>query len=66
MHRCALRELDDLYDDHAGAPNNIWPEDRRWFVYTDHDLWATKISGRPSLIDTLQRDSALETVTLRF
>jgi hypothetical protein len=66
MHRCALRELDDLYDDHAGAPNNIWPEDRRWFVYTDHDLWATKVSGRPSLIDTLQRDSALETVTLRF
>jgi hypothetical protein len=66
MHLCSLRELSHLYDDQAGAPNNIWPEDRQWFVYTDHDLWATKISGRSSLIDSLQGDSALEPVVLRF
>jgi hypothetical protein len=66
MHRCSLRELGDLYDAQAGAPNNIWPEDRQWFVYTDHDLWATKISGSSSLIDSLKGDSALEAVVLRF
>jgi hypothetical protein len=66
MHRCSLRELGDLYEDRAGAPSNIWPEDRQWFVYTDHDLWATKVSGSSTLIDSLQRDPELETVALRF
>jgi hypothetical protein len=66
MHRCSLRELSHLYDDNAGAPNNIWPEDRAWFVYTDHDLWATKVSGRPALIDALRADPALEAVLLRL
>lgn len=33
----ALREALEQYDDPSqrGAPNNIWPEDRSWFVYTD-------------------------------
>ena len=66
MHRCSLDELRYAYDDKSGAPSNIWPEDRAWFFYTDWDLWATKISGNRSLIDSLQSDSALETAVLPF
>ena len=66
MHRCSLHQLNDLYDERSGAPTNVWPEDRAWFVYADWDLWATKVSGSPSLIDALRADTILETVTLRF
>jgi hypothetical protein len=66
MHRCSLDQLSGLYDERSGAPSNIWPEDRAWFVYTDWDLWATKVSGSQTLIDALNADTALETVTLRL
>jgi hypothetical protein len=66
LHRCLLNQLSDLYDERSGAPSNLWPEDRAWFIYTDWDLWATKVSGSPSLIDGLRAHPALETVTLRF
>jgi len=66
MQRCSLHQLNDLYDERSGAPTNVWPEDRAWFVYADWDLWATKVSGSPSLIDALRADTILETVTLRF
>src|SRR5262249_48870871 len=33
-------------DDALGCtPSNIWAQDRSWFVWTDWDLWGTKISG---------------------
>jgi hypothetical protein len=43
-----------------GSPNNWWPEDTSWMVYTDYDLWATKVSGPAHLVDTIRRDDALE------
>jgi hypothetical protein len=66
VHESRVDELARLYDDdaYAGSPSNIWPEDRSWFVYTDWDLWATKVSGEQSLIDRLNDDPQLETVTL--
>jgi hypothetical protein len=41
LFKGTLGELPTLYDDPAviGSPSNIWPDDRAWFVYTDHDLW---------------------------
>jgi hypothetical protein len=62
-------ELDgllELYRDQSlpGSPSNFWPVDRSWFIYTDYDLWATKISGSKELIDALSDDDELETVTL--
>ena len=44
----------------------IWPRDRSWLVYTDADLWATKVSGSGDLIGRLIADAALETVSLLF
>ena len=42
------------------TPSNIWPADRSWFVYTDYDLWATRISGSQALIDALIEDSEID------
>nr|CTQ90460.1 hypothetical protein [Kibdelosporangium sp. MJ126-NF4] len=43
------------------TPSNLWPADRSWFVYTDWDLWATRISGPPELIAAVTAHSELET-----
>jgi hypothetical protein len=66
LFRGPIGDLAGHYDDPAvlGSPNNIWPEDRSWFVYTDNDLWGTKVSGSPTLIATLSQDRDLETVEL--
>ena len=62
-----LRELIGLYEsDGMGAPNNIWPDDRAWFTYTDYDLWATKVSGSQDLIARVLEDDELEGVILDF
>ncbi|MGW1200287.1 hypothetical protein ACWD4B_31270 [Streptomyces sp. NPDC002536] len=42
------------------SPSNLWPEDRSWIVYTDYDLWGTKVAGHPSLIDALVGDAEIE------
>ena len=46
----------------AFSPANIWPRDRSWFVYTDYDLWATRVSGPSDLIATIENDPDLETL----
>ena len=57
-----LEELVDADDGRVGLPSNVWPPDFSWFVYTDYDLWGTKVSGPKSLIDGLRADSNLETI----
>jgi len=59
-----LSELSAVYDlsDVHGSPNNIWPEDLSWFVYTDWDLSGTRVSGSSELIRALEADVELETV----
>jgi hypothetical protein len=44
------------------TPSNIWPADRSWFVYTDYDLWTTRVCGSASLIDVVMEDGALDAV----
>ena len=44
------------------TPGNLWPDDRSWFVYTDADLMATKVSGSAALIAVLEGDPHLETL----
>jgi hypothetical protein len=69
VFRCELGELPNLYDETEtshGAPNNIWPDDRSWFTYTDADLWATKVSGSHNLVRRLLADDQIEAVTLDF
>lgn len=43
------------------TPTNIWPPDRSWLVYTDYELWATKVSGSTGLINSLRDNPFLET-----
>ncbi|MBL0888921.1 hypothetical protein [Myceligenerans indicum] len=47
------------------SPSNWWPADRSWFVWTDYDLTATRVSGPRSLIQQVRAHPALETVGWR-
>lgn len=44
------------------SPTNWWPEDRSWFVHTDYDEFATKLSGNDELVAAVERQPALETI----
>ena len=67
VFECELRELFGLYESEGpGAPNNIWPDDKASFTYTDHDLSATKVSGSQDLIARILEDDELEGVILDF
>ena len=68
VYRGKLKELVEPYDDDGlpGSPSNIWSDQKSWFVYTDWDLWATKVSGSADLINGLTADTELETVLLSF
>ncbi|RPF22548.1 hypothetical protein [Myceligenerans xiligouense] len=47
------------------SPSNWWPVDRSWFVWTDYDLTATRVSGSRNLIDQVRSHTALETLDWR-
>jgi hypothetical protein len=38
----ARRQYDD--PEQRGVANNLWASDRSWFIYTDYDLYGTKVS----------------------
>jgi hypothetical protein len=60
-----LRDLPTLVRsvrDFQLTPNNIWPADHSWLIYTDYDLNATRVSGSPELIEALYSDQDLDTV----
>ena len=67
VYEARLMDLPSLIKEAAGnhqvfTPANIWPSDRSWLVYTDYDLWATKVSGSTELINELRANSKLETL----
>ncbi|WP_406192892.1 hypothetical protein OH807_01765 [Kitasatospora sp. NBC_01560] len=55
-----------LYDNPAAdfSPSNLWAHDRSWVLFTDYDLWATKVAGPPALVEALLNDPEIETVRL--
>ena len=44
----------------VGSPSNWSPIDRTWMVFTDWDLWATKVSGPIELIESIRSAPDLE------
>ena len=60
----SLLEAAGLVEGHGltCTPSNLWPDDGSWFVYTDADLMATKVSGSAALIAALVDDVHLETL----
>lgn len=48
----------------SSSPSNIWPADGSWLIYTDWDLWGTKIYGPPELLSLIEADEFLETARL--
>lgn len=68
-YRCTLSDLWDVTADFSTmrgpsrqhfTPSNLWPADRSWITYTDHDLMATRVSGSEDLIQKLQNDDRIE------
>jgi hypothetical protein len=58
-----LSEVFELISDGQGfSPSNFWPADRAWFVYTDYDLWATRVSGSRELIAELESGAEVESL----
>ncbi|ALG09868.1 hypothetical protein [Kibdelosporangium phytohabitans] len=57
-----LDAVPELVTEMAMTPSNLWPADRSWLVYTDWDLWATRVSGPPALIRAIEAHPDLETV----
>ncbi|NJC65657.1 hypothetical protein HC028_14285 [Planosporangium flavigriseum] len=61
-----LSAVPELIQDNGGpyqcSPTNLWPLDRSWFVWTDWDLQATRVSGTRTLIDAIRATPALETI----
>ena len=57
----ALDLLDLPLDGLNNGPQNVWDLAETWIVYTDYDLWATRVSGPSDLIDRLVNDDRLET-----
>jgi hypothetical protein len=51
-----------MYAERHGSPTNIWPGDNAWFVYTDADLWGTRVSGTDDLIQAITGDDELEAI----
>lgn len=65
VFRGPISRVRDLIDDSAGrigSPSNVWSIDRSWFVWTDWDLWATKVSGPLGLIEAIRSDPELESI----
>jgi hypothetical protein len=60
--RASLSEVLDVYKENERSPNNFWPEDHGWFVYTDWDLMGTKVSGSNALIADLSSNNRVETI----
>lgn len=48
------------------TPDNIWPADRSWLLWTDYDLWGTRLIGSPDLVAAIDADPELETVDFTF
>ena len=64
IHEGRVSDIFELVGERAGqfSPSNFWPADHSWFVYTDYDLCATRVSGPAALIAALEADPILETL----
>ncbi|MFJ5927023.1 hypothetical protein ACIQF6_30975 [Kitasatospora sp. NPDC092948] len=52
------------YPEAEFTPANFWPQDRSWLLWTDYDLWATKVVGPTALIEAVLTDPELEALRL--
>lgn len=65
MEEVNLGEVVSLVDPargRIGTPSNLWPIDRSWMMFTDWDLWGTKVSGPRKLVDALDSAPDLECI----
>ncbi|HEU5128419.1 MAG TPA: hypothetical protein VFU12_10560 [Glycomyces sp.] len=45
---------------YKSSPSNLWPDYQDWFLYTDYDLWGTRVWGSDDLLDALVSDRIIE------
>jgi hypothetical protein len=54
------------HDQSEFGPANVWPAGHAWLIYSDEDLWATRVDGPHALIEALRDDPDVDTVALSF
>ncbi|MFJ7969707.1 hypothetical protein [Streptomyces sp. NPDC096324] len=61
-----LGDAQRLFDnpDILYTPSNLWAVDRSWVVFTDYDLWGTKVCGPRPLVEALLADPEIEAIRL--
>jgi hypothetical protein len=57
-----LQDVPELVAELGMTPSNLWPADKSWFLYTDWDLMASRVSGSRELIAAIEIDDELETL----
>lgn len=64
IHEGLVSDIFELVGEGVGqfSPSNFWPTDHSWFVFTDYDLCATRVSGSADLVAALEDDPILETL----
>lgn len=62
-----INEIPSLLNVYGGdyefTPTNLWSPDRSWFISTDYDLQATRISARRELVEQVEQHPTLESTT---
>ena len=48
------------------TPDNIWPADRSWLLWSDYDLWGTRLIGSTDLVAAVDADLELETIDFTY
>ena len=54
------------YNRPGTTPDNIWPADRSWLLWTHQDLWGTRLIGSGSVVAAVEADTELETVAFAY
>ena len=58
----SIHDVPELAAELEVSPSNLWPADRSWLLYTDHDLTATQVSGSRELIAAIEAHQDIETL----
>ncbi|MEJ2865341.1 hypothetical protein [Actinomycetospora flava] len=48
------------------TPDNIWPADRSWLLWSDYDLWGTRLIGSVDVVAAVDADPELETLDFTY
>jgi len=61
----SVEEIAEVAVDRKRSPNNWWPVDRSWLVWSDYDLQTSAVFGADHLINQIAAQTTIETMPYR-